>query len=829
MAINNNNQLEVLINQYINSLKELNKAVNVTVFDLFEFQKKISNSVKNIPENELESFTTVLREFTTSIQENNENTRKAVENQQRQQKEAQEENQKRLQKSIDDTVAEIDRLKEKIAESDNSVKRKYYEEKLEAEQTRLRQLNGEDITLITEDEEVKRLLENAARKVNEENTKRAKEFWNGIEDIINTVVLKPISDAARKVTSTYEQNAGNLAAALNESVRQVSNLQNNIADQLNSESLRSTISNIAVLSEASTLAKAGYTDETRLQSSAIALTIAKEIAPNLSLDTSTVRNLTNVFGTDFINKFSAIQAAVQETAGSTVGISETVTKLSNNVESILYNSDLQAEALQDVSDIQASLSYYQSQGRITGELSDEMINLVATLLDPSKALKSTSTTIRTALQYYDLGSGDVAGAWEAIQKARQQMYSGTMGNTAQDRISRSLLMSAFGETNTAFGTYNPKYLGGLELLQTEDLGTISAEQRQKLKSGAYATQQEREATFFENSGIARTLASAEKFLPLIYSALSLKIYNAIKSLPSGIALSLKGSSINAGDIVEGVDFSDLAQGKVDFGEFTRNYSGILNSSIFGLGSNTQLGRLTSGFTLGTALMGAGGAINIYNSAVSGDGFGFGGNKFESALNYGQAGAGIGALVGSFFPGLGNVIGAAVGGVVGAVGGLAIASAQQAEATRANTLALEKQTQATRDVWGQSVELMDVMETNRELMRGGGIVHTKSGDIAIDTASMAMGSFASGLDFVPFDNFPAVLHRGEAVVTAGAAQSLRNKNPNFWNTPMNDDFDVVGAINKQTESIVSAVNGEQKFQPLTSVGGPKQYKITNPSI
>lgn len=60
----------------------------------------------------------------------------------------------------------------------------------------------------------------------------------------------------------------------------------------------------------------------------------------------------------------------------------------------------------------------------------------------------------------------------------------------------------------------------------------------------------------------------------------------------------------------------------------------------------------------------------------------------------------------------------------------------------------------------------------------GIWNSLFGNLTVNTKVNAnvngnAGSFATGLDYVPYDEFPAILHKGEAVLTASEAEDWRN--------------------------------------------------------
>ena len=253
----------------------------------------------------------------------------------------------------------------------------------------------------------------------------------------------------------------------------------------------------------------------------------------------------------------------------------------------------------------------------------------------------------------------------------------------------------------------------------------------------------------------------------------------------------------------------------------------------GIGAGGIGGRLVS--TLGGVALIAGGVSNIasnwsndqtlaQNISGSGNNGGIGG-ILQSTANWAMIGAGFGSII----PGLGTGLGAGIGAAAGLIAGLWAnydASKKSAEAQEANTLALQQQTKATEDLLGTNgVTAVSDLEAKAYVAKGGGILHTDVGNYQLKSAEFLPG-YASGLDFVPQDNYIARLHQGEAIVTANAAKKLREENPNFWNDSyVKNSSDVISALEKQTNSIVSAVRGNPDYEPMLRVR-PKMYTIAN---
>lgn len=663
------------------------------------------------------------------------------------------------------------------------------------------------------EEKNRRETEERYRKVGEQFSKLSRGFISLFQNSVDSIARN------------YNENAGKLSAAFGSTVNDISALQSKIANELRSDDLRSAISNIAVMAEVSSLTASGYTNEQKIQQSATGIAVGRLIAPNLDFNTSTVKNLTNVFGSDFIEKFSAIQLAVQDTANSNINLSANLSKLMDDLEPVYQNAEYQNIAMQDTADIQATLSAAMDAGKITKAQSDEYLSMIVELMDPSKAFKSSSTTVRAAATTYDFGSGSPLQALEALLGARQTMYGGIdMSSSYRGNVSRSLAASAFGE-NTLSATYSQSGLYGLDILRTENLEDVYQKGLSNLQSGDYTTKADREKNYLANSATAQGVAKIQEWLPVTYGVFSTALFAQLSTLPTRIAKAIAAHKV----VGDGSSSTIAGSG-----------SSFINSSIFGgmgADSPTRLGRfggrLFSGFNMLSYGAGAFGLSNLLGQWDSNRSFtqnvGFGGDTLSATLSNAGVGMAAGSLLGSFFPGFGNVIGGVVGAVVGAVGGFIASSKAQKEAQEANTKALQEQTATTKSIFGEGISALDTLESKREVARGGGIVHLASGDYSIDYSKSNYPGFASGLSYVPYDDYVVRLHKGEAVVTASAANSLRQQNPNFWysGTQMNSDNYVVDALERQTESIVSAVRGDEKLRPLSSSNsGPKQYVITN---
>lgn len=812
----------------IDTLNTLVSEAKATIFEIASVKNKLTETLQEFPLDELKELKKALqdnnKEVTDSIDDAAKNKKKQLEAEQEYQKKVEELNEKIkllneelnsdskfskdiLQRNKDEREKELKDLQDQHNEQMEGNKARYEEQQNLQKQ---------------QDEADKQAEEKYRKELADRRTKLIDAISSGVQKFSDEISQR-FKSALDNIVNTYEQSAGKLSAALNQTTDYVSNLQHKIANELRDTSLRSAISNVAVLNEATGLASSGFTNTDKLLENATAIAEAKTIAPTLNLDNTNIKALTNVFGSDFITKFASIQAAVQETAGSTAFLSQNLTKMMDDLAPVYQNAEYQVNALQSTADVQATISAAIDSGLINESQAQEYMSMITELMDPSKAFKSSSTAVKAAATIYDFGSGDPLQALQAILNARGQMYGGiNMSNSYMGNISRSLAASAYGD-NTLNATYMQGGLYGLNIQTTDNLGTVWSEQEGKLSSGRYTTQKTEIQNWLENSPITQAAADMSKYLPILYSVVGVGILRAIQTLPTKIATAIKtGISFDGSSS----DFTKIG-GKL--GE-SSTLGGIINSDFATKGllgaQGSRLGMLTSGATLAGVGLGLAGTANLIGQWDTDrsltQNLGFGGNYLSAALSGAGIGAGVGSLLGSIIPGMGNIIGGAAGAVVGSISGLIAAYAANKETQEANTKAIEEQTKATKDLLGEGVSAISALDAKREVARGGGIIYSASGD-AYKVASYTNNGFAFGLDYVPYDGYVAKLHKGESIVTASASERLRQQDPNFWNDSYNNS--VVNALEKQTDSIVDALNGDVKYSPLTKAG-PTQYTIKN---
>lgn len=763
--------------------------------------------------------------------------------------------QESLISEIDDTKNDIDRINQELELVGNSNEdyRKRLEKELKDQIDHQTNLNDQYNKLQTDGlEGLKNTLNTQKAKDNfdkeklEQDKKRQQELEKANKEAIDaynkrvdgiakgfekgfTTVTDLLSSSISKVASVYNENASKMSALLNVSVQDIGSMQKTIASNLRETSLNRAISNVQVLQEASALTASGFTNLDTLQQNATDIAIGKQLAPNVDFNQASVKNLINVFGSDFTSKFSAITAAVQETAGSTVGLKETLNTLMGSLEPVFLNAELQANALQGTADVAATLSKAQQEGLITDTDAQQYRSMLTELMDPSKAFKSSNKAVLVAAaQNPELAfSGDPSKALQALISARQSLYAnvGTSMSTS-DVIGRSLTASAFGD-NTMTASYNLKGLTGLTLQSTGDLGATYEEQLGKLKSGQYTTQTEATQNITENLAFTQGVSDFAKVFPNIYKTYSTLIIAAINSIPSRIGNKLHRSLTDFGSGGESGESSGDSGGTLTKGGKLSGWLRGGKTQVAGKGGLSPSGFSRTGglatLSYGAALSGG---MNLISSIGSNEdalqGFGFGGDVVSGITNYAGIGAGIGSLIG---PGLGTVI----GGAVGALAGLAVSAWAASEAQNKQKESLNKLTQETEEFWGTGITKLSESEAKAAVAKGGATMSLKDGSIvAVDKSAYGLPSAAVGMDYVPYDDYIVKLHRGEAVVTANAAKELRKSSFSFYNNPSVDNNDVVNGLEKQTRSIVSAIkgNGSDDAPMIKGQQGSKTYTINN---
>lgn len=785
-----------------------NDSANYITQDLDNFAKSLSSSNLNL-DNSLTKLINSVSDIADTIQKLDE----LKTDEQRLQEEI-----NKSKKEASDKEKEINALKLAQEQTDNEKVKQTLADKQDKAQKELDALNIHINALkgINEEENAQYQIEVAQHELKKQQLEKTKTFVTEFSSKLDQgvkILTDTFSNAVNNVVNAYQQQAGKLSAMLGTSVEDVSKLQRTVASQLRESSLSGSISNVAVLSEASSLASSGYTNVDKLQQNAVDIAIGKEIAPNLDFNNATVKNLINIFGSDFTTKFSAIAEATQESAGSTIGVKENLSNLMTNLEPVYMNNKYQLDALQGTSEVTATLAAARDQGIIDESQMAEYRSMLIELMDPSKALKSSNIAVRQAAVTYDWSSNSPADALAAILGSTSSLYSNvSSGDSSSDRLSRSLYASVMGQ-NTMSATYNPRGYTDVNMLTTGSLESTYKSQLAKLQSGDFTTREDEIKNRTENASVTQNIAVFAESFPKIYKATAGTVIATLNSLPSRIGKSINKNLLSS----EGGSGGSI-------GSEIKGLKDALSSSTGGLKGkigtiNTALGGRTGALAQGSYMAGIAGLVNV-GSSVADRGFNIqgltmGGDKLSSVLSY----AGMGAALGTVFGGgpVGTLIGGALGGGVGYL----MALGANKEATEEQTKAIKEQTKATTDVVG-SFNKLDSFQAQIANASGKGTIDLTGGTAEID---MDVPKAAYGMSYVPYDDYLVKLHKGEAVVTANAANQYRKINPSFYNSINNDNSTVVETLEKQTDSIVNAIKGDEDFS-MVSMPTMKTYNISN---
>lgn len=105
---------------------------------------------------------------------------------------------------------------------------------------------------------------------------------------------------------------------------------------------------------------------------------------------------------------------------------------------------------------------------------------------------------------------------------------------------------------------------------------------------------------------------------------------------------------------------------------------------------------------------------------------------------------------------------------------------------------------------------------------------KEDQTSIDWSGLGINYYRQGLDYVPEDNYPALLHQGEAVLTASTANELRTLVDEYRNTNKESiSFETI--IQNQTSSLISKMDEMLQFMRSQSSATTTDWRngfITN---
>ena len=674
------------------------------------------------------------------------------------------------------------------------------------------------------------------KSANNRSTKLENEANSVVNDIKKTFqpITSSLSNAITNITNVFNTNASRLAASLGSSIDNIHALQSSIRNSINSAGLSSALSSVAVFERASALASAGYTDASTLAANAQAIEAATITSPNIDWNNRALLNLTNVLGSDFANKIAAIQLSTQETAGSTVALKETVSTLLTNLEPVFLVAE--EEASQGMSSVSATINEWVESGALTESAAQEYTKLLTELMDPT-ALESSNYRVRAAASLIAQTSNWQSDNPMDYLEALIAVDNNTAGLVdTNNRVSSAFFGEALGYDSLTYSRLGANY-GNLTATYVNDLNETVSELNNKLESGDYTTATERNRNILENADLINQIALVIEDFPVMYQIVSDKIINAIDAGTTKIVMALLstggvGSGSSGGGLLNKLFDGKSSSGTTTGDIATASGGGLKSSlgkalkigSVLGIGLETiQTGLAGYSYendedpntTWSTAITG--------NSTINEDSSTS--DKWSSGLLSAATWAGKGALLGATFGGVGALVGGGIGLLIGAIGGIADASKENSEKLEENTKATAVNTDVTGELVGKTALEGSQADAQAGTLTAGTVFF---GNGTVGTIS----GYADGLGYVPYDNFIARLHKGEAVVTASSANALRQQNPNFWNNSsvISNNTDVVNSLEQQTKSIVNAIHGTDQFNILnTSMKQQTTYDIKNPQL
>ena len=226
-----------------------------------------------------------------------------------------------------------------------------------------------------------------------------------------------------------------------------------------------------------------------------------------------------------------------------------------------------------------------------------------------------------------------------------------------------------------------------------------------------------------------------------------------------------------------------------------------------------------------------------------------------------AGAAAGAAIGSVVPGIGNVVGGIIGGIIGGIGGgfggAALGEAAGEGIYDATTDAKEfseEQQKQIREHYKKVKKLYEedgnnaaqdyTLQTVVPYLNSIGVSTSITDEYKTDVGkpdfmidyedgkfgtprSGGGGKFKLGLDYVPYDEFKATLHQGEAVLTADEAKKWRNgSGSQSSNTTVSTSESTSKVVDKFYEAVKLESESLEKREKYSVATSTDYTNITN---
>lgn len=633
--------------------------------------------------------------------------------------------------------------------------------------------------------------------------------------------------AVNKFDQVYQQNYSSVAAFTGRDQRGYRQLQSQVSSWAR-ENYRGSVNSAELTENIAKNVQRGYSEQfaiTKAQQDAI----TKQSNPAINTQSAQFTSLQRVLGPNFSHQVAGMLEAIKSTAGSTIALVEQGDKLLDDTKVLAYNSRYDRFA-QDNADFMAKLSKAVEDGYMDQSQMNEMVNQLSLMMDPVSALKSGNLATKMAIANPNTDLSSLGSMANALINSQGQIVGWASTGTDRGSLFRNAALGNAAGFNGAMFTHNPRGydLSGYLGLTAGDLNQYGTKAEQDVANNKYVTELERQNNWWQNSMSADMVSKFKEQYPDAYGVLRTTVMpglgqiidilekialrqvvgNAISGFSSG------GARGSVGSMLFGKYGSLFSTGAYKYAR-TMNGAGVFKAANAGL---STAGRVVGGVAgIGTGvIMGVSDAVNYGNTYDSGGGWKAAlmgdnstgkewswGNAGSQALKYGATGAGIGTLVG-------GPVGALVGGAIGAAAGLA------AEGIRTLTASAEearKEAEYSASSWGQLEQALDAANSGVERTTDPFVrfaQEAKHGYSITDKFGKLLttsGSHRTGLSRVPFDNYRAVLHKEESVLTEQATKILRNANPRFWTAQgaqqIADNSNLVDAINSQTEILARA--------------------------
>lgn len=555
----------------------------------------------------------------------------------------------------------------------------------------------------------------------------------------------------------------------------------------------------------------GYSEDTSI-GLATEFTIADKMMPWLEKQQDSYAHMYTNLGADVMHQYEGQQLLLKRTEEGNRLLNEgIIANLTSEIAPLLTSIDLNTGGINNLSgEYQAIMQQLMEQGMSTSDAYAQIQSIMKSDKDLFSALSSGSV----ADKMYAINRVQGANAIQAYSGSvgmLGQMAGSTGSDLGASAVARAMGVQGAGgfQTSSTMKQLSIDPSAAQALADQLNSGELTQEAYDEMvdQLAANTTADEAYRNFMENS-IDKMLEWMNHF-PLTAFG---DIGSLIPSLVSGFAnlgggllnlrsagmmrAALSGASGEAGsagggllsNLLGGASASGGSGSLVSLSGLKTAGSKVLSSPVAKIGGGVIGGAMTIADAIGgyqkSDEWGTSGVSSTIGGALGGTDSGFSG-----ALS----GAAKGAAIGTMFGPWGTAIGGVLGGVTGAIGGENISKALDGigEGLSAWGTVFEKSPklfEAGIDMLGDTISdgagnLADafsgaVSTIGDFLSNVGGGVLDFFGNVgsAIGDAGGAIGSalgFADGLDYVPSDNFPAYLHKGEAVVNATTAQTLRN--------------------------------------------------------